>query len=347
MMNDNGSSFSKCVGKVVMVIDIVCVIGVLWVIVLLVLCGSLLVNVDIWVKVEVELCCQCYVYNCVVVNLCWCILLSIVLVINDFFNLFFVEFVLGVDEVLGGCGYVILFGSMGELLEWQQVVLFMLMEYILVGLILLLVEGSDIVQLWQVLGVNVNVLLFNCELVGVDWDFLILDNQYGVYLVMCYLIECGYCQIVFFGGYVVFSFCYQCCVGFQQVLVEVGLLLLLGWMVELVLNWLEVVVCIDELFVDGYCLSVVVCYNDIVVLGLMLGLNLCGICLGGDFVVIGFDDIFEVLVVVLLLIMFIVDLCECGCQVVVLLLQWLDEFDVLFWCMVVLVQLCICESSVV
>lgn len=220
----------------------------------------------------------------------------------------------------------------------------MLMEYMLVGLILLLVEGSDVVQLCQVFG-YVNVLLFNCELFGVIWDFLILDNQQGVYLVMCYLIECGYCCIVFFGGYVVFSLCYQCCIGYVQVMYEVGLEMQLDWLIEIFLSCLDVVVCSGELFVVVMVFIVVVCYNDSVVLGLMLGLVLCGVYLGCDFVVIGFDDIFEVVVVMLLFIMLIVDLCVCGCQVVELLLQCLDNFDVVFQCIVVFVQLCVCDSS--
>ncbi|MGY2498180.1 substrate-binding domain-containing protein, partial [Klebsiella pneumoniae] len=147
-------------------------------------------------------------------------------------------------------------------------------------------------------GANANVLLFNRELEGADWDFLTLDNQHGAYLATRHLIERGHRQIAFFGGHAASSSCHQRRAGFQQALAEAGLSLPPGWMIESAPNRLEAAARTDELFADGHRPSAAVCYNDTVALGLMLGLNSRGIRPGGDFAVTGFDDISEASVAV-------------------------------------------------
>ena len=119
-MNDNGNSPSKRAGKAVTVTDIARAIGVSRATVSLVLRGSPLVNVDTRAKVEAELRRQRYVYNRAAANLRRRTSSSIALVINDLSNPFFAEFASGVDEALGGRGYVTLLGSTGESPERQQ-----------------------------------------------------------------------------------------------------------------------------------------------------------------------------------------------------------------------------------
>lgn len=330
-MNDNGSSPSKRAGKAVTVTDIARAIGVSRATVSLVLRGSPLVNVDTRAKVEAELRRRTSS--------------SIALVINDLSNPFFAEFASGVDEALGGRGYVTLLGSTGESPERQQAVLSTLMEHTPAGLILSPAEGSDTVQLRQALGANANVLLFNRELEGADWDFLTLDNQHGAYLATRHLIERGHRQIAFFGGHAASSSCHQRRAGFQQALAEAGLSLPPGWMIESAPNRLEAAARTDELFADGHRPSAAVCYNDTVALGLMLGLNSRGIRPGGDFAVTGFDDISEAAVAVPPLTTLTADPRERGRQAAALLLQRLDEPDAPPRRTVAPVQLRIRESS--
>ncbi|KZC93454.1 transcriptional regulator, partial [Stenotrophomonas maltophilia] len=263
----------------------------------------------------------------------------------DLSNPFFAEFASGVDEALGGRGYVTLLGSTGESPERQQAVLSTLMEHTPAGLILSPAEGSDTVQLRQALGANANVLLFNRELEGADWDFLTLDNQHGAYLATRHLIERGHRQIAFFGGHAASSSCHQRRAGFQQALAEAGLSLPPGWMIESAPNRLEAAARTDELFADGHRPSAAVCYNDTVALGLMLGLNSRGIRPGGDFAVTGFDDISEAAVAVPPLTTLTADPRERGRQAAALLLQRLDEPDAPPRRTVAPVQLRIRESS--
>ena len=72
----------------------------------------------------------------------------------------------GVDEALGGKGFVTLLGSTGESPQRQQAVLSTLMEHTPTGFILSPAEGSDAEELRHVLGAHANVLLFNRELAG-------------------------------------------------------------------------------------------------------------------------------------------------------------------------------------
>ncbi|MDV3515114.1 LacI family DNA-binding transcriptional regulator [Stenotrophomonas sp. C1657] len=344
-MNDNSDSSSKRSGKAVTVTDIAHAIGVSRATVSLVLRGSPLVNVDTRARVEAELRRQRYVYNRAAANLRRRTSSSIALVINDLSNPFFAEFASGVDEALGGRGYVTLLGSTGESPERQQAVLSTLMEHTPAGLILSPAEGSDATLLRQVLGANANVLLFNRELEGADWDFLTLDNQHGAYLATRHLIERGHRQIAFFGGHAASSSCHQRRAGFQQALAEAGLALPPGWMIESAPNRLEAAARTDELFVDGHRPSAAVCYNDTVALGLMLGLNSRGIRPGGDFAVTGFDDISEASVAVPPLTTLTADPRERGRQAASLLLQRLEEPDAPPRRTVAPVQLRIRESS--
>ena len=129
----------------------------------LVLRGSPLVNVDTRAKVEAELRRQRYVYNRAAANLRRRTSSSIALVINDLSNPFFAEFASGVDEALGGRGYVTLLGSTGESPERQQAVLSTLMEHTPAGLILSPAEGR---YRSCGMGANANVLLFNANWPG-------------------------------------------------------------------------------------------------------------------------------------------------------------------------------------
>jgi LacI family transcriptional regulator len=336
---------SKSRRKAVTVNDIARACDVSRATVSLVLRGSPLVNVDTRARVEAELRRQRYVYNRAAANLRRRTSSSIALVINDLSNPFFAEFASGVDEALGGRGYVTLLGSTGESPERQQAVLSTLMEHTPAGLILSPAEGSDATLLRQVLGANANVLLFNRELEGADWDFLTLDNQHGAYLATRHLIERGHRQIAFFGGHAASSSCHQRRAGFQQALAEAGLALPPGWMIESAPNRLEAAARTDELFVDGHRPSAAVCYNDTVALGLMLGLNSRGIRPGGDFAVTGFDDISEASVAVPPLTTLTADPRERGRQAASLLLQRLEEPDAPPRRTVAPVQLRIRESS--
>lgn len=313
--------------RAVTVTDIANAIGVSRATVSLVLRGSPLVNVDTRARVEAELRRQRYVYNRSAANLRRRTSSSVALVINDLSNPFFAEFASGVDEALGGQGFVTLLGSTGESPERQQAVLATLMEHTPAGLILSPAEGSDSDEVRAVLGTHANVLLFNRELEGAQWDFLALDNQRGAAMATRHLIELGHRDIAFFGGHAESSSCRQRRAGYAQAMQEAGLQTREPWLIESAPNRLDAAARTGDLFAQASAPTAAVCYNDTVALGLMLGLAQRGIQPGRDFAVTGFDDISEAAVSTPSLTTLAVDPRERGRQAAQLLLRRLGDPD--------------------
>lgn len=271
--------------------DIAGAIGVSRATVSLVLRGSPLVHASTRARVEAELDRQNYVYNRAAANLRQRTSSSVALVINDLSNPFFAEFAAGVDEALGAAGYVTLLGSTGESTQRQQAVLTSLMEHTPAGIILSPAEGSQAQALTQVLGRQRNVVLFNREVEGAQWDLLALDNAQGAFMACSHLIAQGHRRIVFFGGHAASSSCRQRRAGYARAMQAADLQ---THYVESAPNRQDAAVCGARLLSStAQAATAAVCYNDSVALGLMAALAKHGIVPGRDFAVTGFDDIAE------------------------------------------------------
>ncbi|WP_429001375.1 LacI family DNA-binding transcriptional regulator [Xanthomonas arboricola] len=271
--------------------DIAGAIGVSRATVSLVLRGSPLVHASTRARVEAELDRQNYVYNRAAANLRRRTSSSIALVINDLSNPFFAEFAAGVDEALGAAGYVTLLGSTGESTQRQQAVLSSLMEHTPAGIILSPAEGSQAQALTQVLGRQRNVVLFNREVEGTQWDLLALDNAQGAFLACTHLIAQGHRRIVFFGGHAESSSCRQRRAGYARAMEEAALE---THYVESAPNRQDAALSGARMLGTAtQVATAAVCYNDSVALGLMAALTKHGIVPGRDFAVTGFDDIAE------------------------------------------------------
>ncbi|ATS62909.1 MULTISPECIES: LacI family DNA-binding transcriptional regulator [Xanthomonas] len=271
--------------------DIAGAIGVSRATVSLVLRGSPLVHASTRARVEAELDRQNYIYNRAAANLRQRTSSSVALVINDLSNPFFAEFAAGVDEALGAAGYVTLLGSTGESTQRQQAVLTSLMEHTPAGIILSPAEGSQAQALSQVLGRQRNVVLFNREVEGAQWDLLALDNAQGAFVACSHLIAQGHRRIVFFGGHAASSSCRQRRAGYARAMQEADLE---THYVESAPNRQDAAVCGARLLGStAQAATAAVCYNDSVALGLMAALAKHGIVPGRDFAVTGFDDIAE------------------------------------------------------
>ncbi|MDG2524290.1 LacI family DNA-binding transcriptional regulator [Stenotrophomonas sp. HITSZ_GD] len=279
--------------RAVTVTDIARAVGVSRATVSLVLRGSPLVHADTRARVHAELQRQRYVYNRAAANLRRRTSTIVALVINDLSNPFFAEFAAGVDEALGEQGYVTLLGNTGESPRRQQAVLASLMEHAPAGVILSPAEHSEAASLRAVMGAAGNVLLFNREPAGHEWDFLALDNAHGAQLATRHLIELGHRDIAFFGGHADSSSCQQRRSGYVAAMAQAGLPVREARMVECAPTRPQAAAATQALFETAERPTAAVCYNDNVAMGLMLGLFARGVQPGRDFSVTGFDDIPE------------------------------------------------------
>lgn len=236
---------------------------------------------------------QGYVRNRGAANLRQQVSSSVALVINDLSNPFFAEFAAGVDEALGAAGYITLLGSTTESVARQDAVIRSLMEHCPAGIILSPAERSEGERLRRALGVHVPVLVFNREVAGGEWDFLVCDNRRGAALAARHLLGLGHRRIAFVGGHADSSSCRERRLGYLDAMRDAGIEPPAGWLVECAPGRVEAAAEGRRLAQAMPEVSAAVCYNDIVALGLVHGLASAGRRVGTDFAVTGFDDIPE------------------------------------------------------
>lgn len=327
-------------GKVIF-FDIVYLVGVFQLIVLWVLCGSLMVNVEIC---ECILCIVCelnYKVDKNVFSLCLCNVGMLVLLffedlINDdlLINLFF-YLMLGLIIcvcVLYGQDLLVLFQQL--FIDWQVdyedsnkvdgIILFGYGDYY---------ELCDCLQ-WLV----EQGMYFVCWGVVLFGQFGVLigsDNFQGGYDIIIYLLQQGCCCIVFFGYVFSYYFEFQECYrGYVVVLYDYGLV------VELVLQYDVIIIEVfgqevcQVLLVCGELIDVICVVSDLIVIGVMCVLCEVGLCVLQDVVVIGFDDILLVVLVFLVLIIVQQDIKQVGqllveCLLVLIGWQLVDSQSIL------------------
>lgn len=259
----------------------------------LALSGNPLVNAVTRERVVHESERQGYVRNRGAANLRRQVSSSVALIINDLANPFFAEFASGVDETLAAAGYITLLGSTAESVTRQEAVIRSLMEHCPAGIILSPAEGSLSDGLRRLLGTHVPTLVFNREVAGGDWDFLVCDNRRGAALATHHLIDLGHRRIAFVGGHAGSSSCRERRLGYLDAMRAAGVEPPAGWLFECAPVRQEAAAQGARLPDDLPGVSAAVCYNDIVALGLVHGLASAGRRVGDDFAVTGFDDIPE------------------------------------------------------
>lgn len=236
---------------------------------------------------------QGYVRNRGAANLRQQVSSSVALIINDLSNPFFAEFAAGVDETLAAAGYITLLGSTAESTGRQDAVIRSLMEHRPAGIILSPAEDSRGERLSSVFGGHVPVLVFNREVPGGDWDFLVCDNRRGARLATRHLLELGHRRIVFVGGHASSSSCRERRLGYLEAMREAGIDPPGDWLVECAPVRPEAAAEGRRLARSLPDATAAVCYNDNVALGFVYGLASGGRRVGVDFAVTGFDDIPE------------------------------------------------------
>lgn len=310
-------------GKVVMINDIVCLFGVFKKIVLCIINNFLLVCKDMCEKVEVLMCEVGYVFDLLVCGLVFCCFFLIGMVYDNFIVQYIVDMQYGVFDVLCGFSFELVV-YLCDLCSFGYIegVCCFVQQQKLYGVILVLcvLEDQVLVDMFDEIG-----CCFICIVLLLLDDILQMVVIYdcdGVVEVVDYLLLLGYCDIVLVIGLSVYCLVYECIVGFIDVFVQCGIELLLVCIVEVGYIFELGVVVVEKLLLGKQCLIVIFIGNDEMVVGVYKVVLCVGINILCQFLIIGYDDSLLVLCLWLLLILVCCYICDIGCMVVVMLIQF-------------------------
>lgn len=322
--------------------DVVCLVGVLYQIVLCVLNDYLSIWLEIKVKVFDVIVVFDYCFNFVV-----CVLvisklnmLGILFVMIGEFG--FMLFIVGIEDVVCEEGYFVLMLNL-------VVMIFEVIGNVVWQFFCEQVDGIVVfvLQVWVfyvLCGMLVDMFFVMLQIVfGFDGVSFFVDQVVGVKVVMEYFIFFGYSDILYLVGLQDWIEVELCMCGYFDGLCEVDLLIFLficgDWMVDFgYFVGKEFVFCCDFI--------VVFVVNDLMVIGFMYGFWDFGLWVLYDVSVIGFDDIFVVVYVVLIFSMVYQDFFELGCCVVCILFVQICGEQVLEFGLLQMI-LCVCELVVV
>lgn len=191
------------------------------------------------------------------------------LIIIDIFNMFFLEFLIGVQNMFEEVGLMVLLGMIFDFVVKQEQLILIMLEYRVGGLILCLVLGVVEEIFFCFEQFDILVVFVVREIVDVDCDFVGVDYEEGIYKVVYYFIEKGYQEIVFLGGVKYLFIWIKWMKGLKKVFCEVDFEVKNEFVIDSVLICEVGYEVVMELFCWFECLIVIFCFSDLVVFGVM------------------------------------------------------------------------------
>lgn len=335
--------------------DVVKLVGVLIVIVLCVYndFGKVLVDVQQCVcDVVFVLNWILNVVGCVLVFMCIYIIGVIILMLDD---QVFVLQVVGMQMVMVEYGIMLFFGCLNY--DFVQVFVQVCVMLLCGVEVVLLVGEVYLLELFE-------FLVMYCVLYVVMYVYcddslyccIGFDNCVVFVWFIIYLFDFGYCDFVIIMQLLMDNDCVQVCLcGIYDMFVVYGFVVCFVYQYEgvvmIVFGWVSLCVIVGSDVVMW--LIVVICGNDVFVFGVLFEVQVFGIDVFVQLLIIGFDDIVFVCEIQLLLMMMWVDIDVIGCQVVYVLFDvfengvmgfgYVVQFELCIWVfVVVLVQICMC-----
>ncbi|MFV0291496.1 MAG: LacI family DNA-binding transcriptional regulator [Mangrovibacterium sp.] len=211
------------------------------------------------------------------------------IMIPDVSNPFYVEVLKGIESIAFENGYITIFCDFGQSEEKEAAYLRILESEAIDGLVAASMNDVNPI-LERMMAAGLPVVCVDRDLKGVDVDLVQVDNEFGTYNAVSYLIKSGYRRIGYVGGLSMISTSRAREAGYCRALIEHGLevdetLVLDGdsdlesgeSMAEQLLSMKEPP---DALF----------CGNNLLTLGALKVINRRGLRVPDDVAIIGFDD---------------------------------------------------------
>ena len=214
------------------------------------------------------------------------------LVITDITNRFYAELTGGIEHTLREANYIALLGSTTDLMDNQERLLATMRELRTDGIILCPARGTPPETIAR-FSRQLPTILVTRYLVGIDVDYVGIDNELGARRATEHLIERGHRRIAFIGGSNESSARQDRLRGLISILEKYRIPLDPALMVTCSVARSGGYTAIQQVLGGANPPTAVLCYNDEVAFGVMLGLRSCGLEPGRDVAVVGFDDVSE------------------------------------------------------
>ena len=213
---------------------------------------------------------------------------AIGLIVSDITNPFFAEIIVAIEDWLGSAGFVTILGNTSENPEKQQRLLRSLSEYPADGILICPTQGA-ITAGGDLAGRRPPVVAFTRPMSGVDYAGV--DNVTGSELAIDHLAALGHRHIAFIGGPSSLSSAQQRFLGYRRGLEKNGIPFREDLFIEQAPNRKGGFQGLMTALTLSPVLTAAVCFNDVVALGAIEALRASGKEPGGDFSIVGFNNI--------------------------------------------------------
>ncbi|WFU50862.1 LacI family DNA-binding transcriptional regulator [Sinorhizobium terangae] len=209
-------------------------------------------------------------------------------IVPNLTNPFFAELLSGIEEVIGETGKVVLLANSGDKVERQATLLQRMREHGVDGVILCPAADtppalSEEIADW---GMPVVQVLRH---ISFDMDYVGADYAAGMRQAVDYLASLGHEKIAFAAHGPVQSAYQERVDGFREAMLSKALDP--GILIHFPAQLGEIASATHLLFDQATRPTAVICFNHLVALGLSAGLHDCGLTIGRDLSLIGFDDV--------------------------------------------------------
>ena len=216
---------------------------------------------------------------------------TIGLVVTDITNPFFAELAVSIESQLDDEGYALLLSNTRDQPQKQDRLLRAMNSRQIDGLLFCPAEGTtgrtiQLLDSWRL-----PCVLVARQVQHAAFDYAGADNRSGARMAITYLIERGHTRIAFLGGKSDSSARKERELGMKEALNAHNLKFDESLSITSPVSRQGGYAAVLQVLGQADPPTAALCYNDVVAFGVMLGLQSQGLQPGGDFAIVGFDDI--------------------------------------------------------
>jgi LacI family transcriptional regulator len=234
-----------------------------------------------------------YVYNRGAANLRKAQSNVVGMVINDLTNPFYSELAVAIERVFQSAGIVPFIANTAESPVRQQEVLKSLMEQGVAGLIVAPARGTAPDAFRRIEAASIPIVFVMRRLPASRIPAITPDNHRGAVLATEHLIRKGHRRLAFLGGFNDMVVYHERVGGFREACASNGIAAQDMIVVQGETSRRGGIASLETALGASPQPTAAVCFNDAVAFGAMIALRKRSLEPGGDFAVVGFDDIVE------------------------------------------------------